>query len=457
MKCVILAGGIGLRLWPLSRSKYPKQFLSVKNENTMYKETVLRNLEIADAFLVLTNDKFRFIIEDQMKNTGIDYEMMLETVSRNTAPVITLACMRSNPEKLLLVVPADAMIENIEEYHKAVKQAALLASDGYIVTFGIKPSFPHTGYGYIKYKNNDVLAFKEKPDYETAKRYLEDGNYLWNSGMFVFRPDIFLSELKKYQPEIYEKCRELCDELPKRSVVVLEKELMEKIPSISVDYAVMEHSKKLKVIPAVFKWSDVGSLEALSEIIPPDQDNNRKNDINTVLNEVKNVSIINKAEDQLVVVNGIEDTLIVNTKDALYVSAYGKSSKIKDIIDNNKEQYQSFFDDNYKVYRPWGFYEILNSDPTYMVRRVTVLPKRRLSLHKHQYRSEHWVVVKGIATVTIDNKEFILESKHSIDISTNSLHRLANETENYLVIIEISLGDFISEDDIIRLEDDFKN
>ncbi|MGE5633333.1 MAG: mannose-1-phosphate guanylyltransferase/mannose-6-phosphate isomerase [Caulobacteraceae bacterium] len=458
MKCVILAGGVGLRLWPLSRSKYPKQFLAVRNGNTMFKETVLRNRKIADSFMILTNDKFRFIVENQMKTIGIaHYEMLLETISRNTAPAIALACMRSNPEEVLLIVSADAVIGDIEKYYKAVKQAEILAAEGYIVTFGIKPFLPHTGYGYIKYKETNVLAFKEKPDFETAKRYLDEGNYLWNSGIFMLRPDVFLSELKKYQPDLYEACRELYNKIPEKPVAVLEKELMREIPSISADYAVMEHSRKIKVIPSDFKWSDVGSLEAMAEIMPSDQGNNRNNNMNIILNDVKNVSVINKADDQLVVVNGIENTIVVNTKDALYISAYGKSSEIKTIIEKNKEQYQPYFDDNYKVYRPWGFFEVLNSSPTYMVRRVIVSSKRRLSLHKHQYRSEHWIVVKGTATVTIEDKEFLLESKHSIDIPTDSLHRLGNDTENDLEIIEISLGEFISDDDIIRLEDDFKN
>jgi mannose-1-phosphate guanylyltransferase len=456
MKCVILAGGGGLRLWPLSRKKYPKQFLKITGENTMFEETVLRNKAFCDSYMVLTNDEFRFIVESQMEKVGIESsDILLETIGRNTAPAITLACMKSDKDDILFVVPADAKIEEGDLYADAVNQAKQFADKGNIVTFGIKPSSPHTGYGYINYKGNDVLAFKEKPNLFMAKQYFEGGGYLWNSGMFMFKAGVFLEEIKKFRNDIYTECKNLVNSLPESNVVVLEKSELEKIPSESVDYAVMEKSSRMKVIPSYFRWNDIGGLEALCDELGKDNNHNSKSEDKSILNDCENVKIINDTSDQLVIANCIKNAIVVNTNDAIYISEYGKSANIKEIIEQNKQKFGEFFESNIKSYRPWGFYEVLINDIGYKVKRITVYPHKRLSLQKHQFRSEHWIVVSGLATITIGNETNDYSANHSTYIPIGEIHRIANNTEGNVEIIEIAVGEKIVEEDIIRLEDDF--
>lgn len=451
MKCVILAGGVGLRLWPLSRKQYPKQFLALTQKHTMFEETVLRNQQFTDDFMILTNDEFRFVVERQMEAFDIaSYEMLLETIGRNTAPAITLASLRSKGEELLFVVPADAKIENDTDYRSAVEQAQALALDGAIVTFGIDPTTPHTGYGYIRYSGNDVLEFKEKPDKETAKQYLADGGYLWNSGMFLFRADVFLAEIEKYRDDIYKACKAMNESLSENLVVVLREELMKRIPSESVDYAVMEHSDRIKVVPSFFSWNDIGGLEALCK------DRTAGNMCeNTIVSDCSGVSVINEAEAQLVVANGLDDVLIVNTNDAVYVSKYGRSSDIKKIIEENSSDYGHFFNENIRNYRPWGFYEVLINHTGYKVKRLTIYPHQRLSLQKHLYRTEHWTIVSGTPDITIGTETKRYSANQGAYIAIGQLHRISNNTDENVEIIEIAIGQVISEDDIIRVEDDF--
>jgi len=448
MKCVVLAGGGGIRLWPLSRQNYPKQFLALKANRTIFEETILRNRTFTDKFMIITNDEYKFIVEKQMEIVNIrNYEMILETIGRNTAPAITLACMKSKNDDLLFVVPADAKIVDGREYQSAVAHAQELAKSGYIVTFGIKPNKPHTGYGYIKYVGNDVIEFKEKPSTEVAEKYIADGNYLWNSGMFLFRIDVFLSEIRKYRPDIYNSCKELTEIVRSKDAVVINREMMEKIPSESIDYAVMENSDRIKVIPSYFEWNDIGSIESFYD----EMDKNINQ--NVIYSNCVHTGIINNVENQLVVANSLQDVIIVNTIDAVYVSKIGKSSEIKNIAEKHYNRYGKFFKENNISFRPWGFCEVLTDNEIYKVKRIIIHPNKRLSLHKHELKSEHCIIVAGNPVIKLGDSISKYTANQSVYVPKGTFHQIINETDDDIEIIEISIGKSISEDDIIQAEE----
>ncbi len=456
MKCVVLAGGAGLRLWPLSRKNFPKQFLELEEGKTLFAETIDRNSRLCDDFLIITNDAYRFTAEKELVGKDrVNCKLIFETVGKNTAPAIAMASMLSDKDEILFVVSSDAYIKGKKEYTDAVNQAKKLAEAGYIVTFGIKLTEANTEYGYINYSGNDVIEFKEKPDKETALKYIENGGYLWNSGMFMFKSSVLLDELKKYRPDIYDSCLNVVENMKKRNSTTMSKELMNEIPSESIDYAVMEKSDKVKVVPAEFHWSDVGGLEAASEIINRADEGNSYKGRNIIINNCENTSVINDSNNSLVVVNDVKDIIVTNTNNAVYVSKKGSSKDIKQIINNNQEKYSEFFNENIYSYRPWGYYEVLESTAFYKVKSIVVYPGKRLSLQKHNFRSEHWVVVKGTAYVTVGNESKECHINESVDIPIGEIHRLANNTDKPLEIIEIATGKNISEEDIIRLEDDF--
>lgn len=448
MTGVVLAGGGGLRLWPLSRTGLPKQFLRLTSNNTMFFETISRNKQFCDEFVVTTNLEYKFLCENDLEGLDVKYKLILESIGRNTAPAIAINAMLAPVDEILYIIPADAKITNDDRYISAILEAKGLATAGNIVTFGIKPTYAHTGYGYIEHKHNSVLSFKEKPDEKTAIEYITQGGFLWNSGMFMFKAGVFLSELQKYNKEIYDTCRNLVDNLKMdKPDIALQKEYMEKIPAISVDYAVMEHSKLLKVVESNFEWDDIGGLEAVADL--------DKNPKNTILNNTNNVSVINDTAERLIVVNDVENLIITDTNDAIYISKKGCSSDIKDIISQNRSNYTEFFDENIKTYRPWGCYEVLIHSVGYKVKRITVNPGKRLSLQKHNHRTEHWTVVSGTATITLGDitKDFTANESAYIGLEMN--HRLANNTNIPVQIIEVAVGNVISEDDIIRIEDDY--
>ena len=455
MRCIVLSGGAGLRLWPLSRQTYPKQFLDIEGKKSLFIETIKRNQCLCDQFLIITNSEYRFIVEKELSENLIkNYAMLLETIGRNTAPAILLSCLLSDPSDILFVVPSDSKIDSSEEYLTAVSHAKKLAEDGYIATFGVKPTSPHTGYGYIKYQNEEVLQFTEKPTLETARFYFENGNYLWNSGMFMFRNDVFIEEMKKYRNDIYSACVKIAGNLNKNGNNILSEAEMMSIPSESVDYAVMEKSDKLKVIQTSFYWNDIGGLESFCETLESDMNGNIVTK-NTIINNCKNISIINETNN-LVVANELKDILVINTSNAVYISKQGKSAKIKDIIQEYSGEYSSYFNESIKSYRPWGYYEILVNESNYKVKRLTIYSGKRLSLQKHLLRSEHWTIVSGIATVTLGEVTSNYYVNQSLCIPIGELHRVANNTENYIEIIEVAIGEKVIEEDIIRVEDDFE-
>lgn len=451
MKNIILCGGNGTRLWPVSRTLMPKQFVKLFNGKSLFQLTVERNNKVCSSNFIISNIEQYFLAIDQLEKDKLyhleDSRFLLEPVGRNTAPAIALACFDLDPNEIVLVTPSDHLINDEVEYEKVIKLAKKLAKENNLVTFGITPEFPETGFGYIEgIKENkdleylDVKAFHEKPNYEIAKKYVEAGNYYWNSGMFCFKAGIFLEELKKYSLDIYEVSKKAYENKGKieKSQIRIKKEDMLKIPANSIDYAVMEKSKIVKVIPSNIKWSDVGNFEALSEKLSSDEDNN---------------FVLAKKHTELI---DVKDLIIVDTQDALLISKKGSSQKIKERVMKLKKEGSPLPDIHLKAHRPWGTYEVLVDTLGYKVKRIEVKSGKRLSLQKHFHRNEHWIVVSGTATVTVGNEMKLLRPNESTYIKMGEVHRLANDGKIPVVIIEAQVGEYTGEDDIVRLEDDFK-
>lgn len=453
---VILAGGSGYRLWPLSRKKFPKQFLKVDSENSLLQETVLRNKSFTDQYILITNNDYRFTVDQQMKEVyQEEYRMLLEGAGRNTAPAIALACLCTKEDDIVSVVPCDHKIMNQKAYRKALDEGYTLAKQGYLVTFGIEPDRPETGFGYINCQGNNVISFKEKPHFEDALRYIQEKDYLWNSGIFMFQSGVFLNELKKYREDIFNASKAVSAETPaNKSVLNYTKKSMESIPADSIDYAIMEKSSLVKVVKAEYLWDDIGSFESFDRYLKKDEHGNTL-ETNTIYRNSENMMVFNDTPNKLIVANEIKDMVVINTVDALYLSQKGKSHQIKEIISKNEEEFAGFFLDNIRSHTPWGYYEVVVREPHYQVKRMTVFPGCRMSLQKHVYKSEHWTVVRGTATVTIGDEKTKLEENQGAYIRIGQVHRLENDTEQEIVIIEVALGEKVSEDDIIRIEDDY--
>lgn len=455
MKCIILVGGSGNRLWPLSRKNYPKQFLKVQSDHSLFQETIIRNKPFVEEFLLVANEKFSFTILNHLDEIKQDRcEMLLEKNGRNTAPAIAMACLFAGLEELILVVPSDHKIIEGPLYNKAVEEAKVLAEQDYLVTFGIRASTPQTGYGYIKYIGNNVLEFKEKPDSETAEAYLQSGDYLWNSGMFLFRSRVLLEELKKFRPDIYESCLKVYKEMIKdKTELTMD---LNAVPSESIDYAVLEKSDKVKVVPSDFEWFDVGSFEAYGDFVEKDGQENSIGQ-NALYRNSNNVLTINDSPDKLIVVNDLSDLVVVNTNDTVYISKMGTSQNIKEIVVANErdERYKDYFNDNLRSHRPWGYYEVLLSEPAYKIKRIVIYPGRRLSLQKHELRSEHWTIAEGSVVVTVGDETKVLEKNQGIYIPLGAVHRAENTTDANIAIIEVGIGERVFEEDIIRFEDDY--
>ena len=344
-----------------------------------------------------------------------------------------------------MVMPSDHYIKDIEAFKNAVKEAERFANEGYIVTFGIKPTYPETGFGYIKANGNDVEQFVEKPDKETAKKYLENGNYFWNGGIFVFKASVLFEELEKYAPDIYEKTKNLQFNQNRTTM-----ESFESMPNISIDYAVMEKTEKIKMVKLDCGWSDVGNFKTIYEISPKDENNNVIYG-NAEIKNCKNSMIYSTST--LVSAIGLENTIIVETPDAILVSNKDEVQKVKDIFETLKEKENSTVKCHKTVYRPWGFYTNICENDGYLVKRILVKPKQALSIQSHNHRAEHWTVIKGKAKVILDNNEHILEIGQSIDIPLKAIHSLQNPFDDDLEIIEVQMGSILLEEDIIRYSD----
>ncbi len=441
MKCLILAGGKGNSLWPLSREEYPKQFMSVRKNRSLLQETVARNIPFCDEFLIASNASYHFIIEGQMKAfQGLKYRCILEEEGRKTAPAAALACMYLNSSEFVFVVSADQIIEG-SEYKETIMRGRALAQEGQLVTFGMDVLEPNTGYGYIRNDGEKVLEFREKPDEETAVRYFESGKYLWNSGNFLFRAGDFLNELKKNDREVFDACRQVRRELKMDgSVLTLPADCMHRIPSASIEKSVFERSDRVSVVRASFHWWDIGNLDILSTYMKNEEGHH------VIYENCGNMTVINQTERQLVVADGVDNLTVVNTEDACYITRKGRPSAIKQIIQEHPE-YSSYFEKSRTVYRPWGMYQILNYTSNYKVKKVMVYPGRAMTRHRHTMRSEQWSVVQGTATVTLDAVTREVSLYETIGVPVGVEHSLANRSGELLIIMEVSFGPQVIEED----------
>ena len=450
---IILCGGSGTRLWPISRTLMPKQFVKLFNNKSLFQLTVERNSKFCEKELIVSNTEQYFLALDQqeeLKRSNSNY--LLEPVGRNTAPAIALACLTLDAEDIVLVTPSDHLIKDENAYATVLTKAKALAEENNLVTFGITPTFAETGFGYIESEGDEVKAFHEKPDFETATNYLKAGNYYWNSGMFCFKAGVFLEELKKYSPKLYEASLLALKNAKNGEALRITHEDMIQIPEDSIDYAVMEKSSRVKVVPSDIDWSDLGSFDALYEELPKDENNNTLNE-NHISIDSKNNLIYGK-ERKIATVD-IEDLIVVDTGDALLISKKGSSQKVKKVVAEVRKTTQ-MHNIHLTAHRPWGTYTILEDNPKYKIKRIVVEVGKRLSLQKHFHRNEHWIVVSGTATVTVEEKTFILRANESTYIKMGDIHRLANDGKVPVVLIEAQIGDYLGEDDIVRLEDDFK-
>ena len=472
MTNIILCGGSGTRLWPISRTLYPKQFVKLFNDKSLFQLTVNRNSKVCDKSVVVVNQEQYFLALDQIEelntqHSTLNTKFLLEPVGRNTAPAIALACMALPKDEIVLVTPSDHLIKNETKYQEVIKLAQNEAKKDNLITFGITPTHPETGFGYIETISDksyalSVKKFHEKPDIETAKRYLEQNKnlntshlahstFFWNSGMFIFKAGVFLEELQKYSPNIYDACKiALENEKIQHSTLRIQHSLMQNIPSDSIDYAIMEKSKKVKVIHSDIEWSDVGSFDSLvkeCEVLSA-----KGYEVDS-----KDNFYYTDTKDKVIATIGLEDFIVIDTKDALLITKKGQTQNVKEIVNKLKLNTQhSTLSTHTLVHRPWGTYEVLIDDKGYKLKRIVVKPKKRLSLQKHFHRNEHWIVVSGTATVTVEDKKYYVRPNESTYIKMGEIHRLENEGKIPVVLIEAQVGQYTGEDDIVRIEDDFK-
>lgn len=459
---VILAGGTGTRLWPLSREIYPKQLLCLTDQTSLLQTTVTRVCGIENGLppIIVVGEEHRFITKSQIDELAMneDYTILLEPVGRNTAPAIAGAVeyvnkFHDDKDVVFLVLPADHLIRNVESFNDAVATAAEKAKGGGIVTFGIEPLKAETGYGYIERGEGDrVNSFKEKPELQVAEQCLEAGNYFWNSGMFAFSLETFRTEMESYSPDILAIMAEAVvagtrDDRFYR----FGSDQMEQCPNDSIDYALMEKTDRaVVVVGADFGWSDIGSWQALYDVLEKDENGNVcQGDV--LLEDTKNSMI--RAEDLMVAAVGLEDTLVVETADAVLVAPLSRSQDVKKIVKKLKKQERDEFKFHQTVYRPWGSYSVLAIQPRYQIKKITVKSHGKLSLQMHHHRHEHWVVVKGAALVTNGDKELLLHEDESTYIPAGNIHRLENPGVIPLELIEVQIGSYLGEDDIVRFED----
>ncbi len=457
---IILCGGSGTRLWPLSRTMLPKQFVRLFDNRSLFQDTVLRNQSVCSHSFVVSNNEQYFLAVDQLGqiNAG-PAQFLLEPIGRNTAPAIALACMTLDADDLLLVTTSDHLVKDQAAYDAAVLQAKALAEKNNLVTFGIKPTYPEVGFGYIeadKSSGNDVLSFKEKPDAKTAQSYIDQGNYYWNSGMFCFKAGVFLEELQQYAPDMYQACLKAMPKDGCDAEIRIDLEMMSAIPEDSVDYAVMEKSDKVKVVPCDMGWSDLGSFDALYDEVK------QSGLVNAILPRLVNSpepvcidshnNLIVTRERTIALID-VDDLLVVDTSDAILISKKGSSQKVKDVVARIKKQSPELAEIHRLAFRPWGTYEVLQDSEQYKVKRIVVKPDCKLSLQKHFHRNEHWIVVSGTAMVTVDKNVFLVRPNESTYIQMGQVHRLENRGKIDLVMIEVQVGEYTGEDDIIRVED----
>lgn len=461
MKGVILAGGSGTRLWPLSRDNYPKQFLKLNGGKSLIQQTAERLLRLLseEDIIVLTNDNYKFHVRADLESISpaFNKHIILEPEKRNTAPAIALVVkycieiLNCGRDEVIFISPSDHIITPDESFVDALIKAEQIAKQGYIVTFGIKPIRPETGYGYIKIRGQEsgiirqdfykIENFVEKPDLEAAKKYIEEGNYFWNSGMFAFSIGTIIEEFNQLSPDISNNLK-----LSFKELIANFKEM----PNISIDYAIMERSDKVVTMPLDIYWNDIGSWDSLVEMFKQDSKGNVK--IGDVI-EVNTSNSLIIGDSRLIAAVGIDNLLVAETDDAILIAKRGESQNVKDVVKLLKSNNRVEAVEHKTVYRPWGQYTILEEGLRYKIKRIVVKPGERLSLQMHHHRSEHWVVVKGTAKVTIDDKEIFIHENESAYVPKSTAHRLENPGRLPLEIIEVQNGEYLGEDDIKRFDD----
>lgn len=448
---VILAGGSGSRLWPLSRELYPKQLLNLYAEKSLLQSTFerLNKFIPAENIISVTNSKHSANVRMQLGKLSENSIILSEPISKNTAPAIALSVKyifeNSNEDETVLVVPSDLLIEDNDKFIQTIQEAQKYVDEGFIVTFGIKPTYPEIGFGYICAEDGKVKSFTEKPDVETAQKYLDNGNYFWNSGIFMFKTSTILSECEHHCPEIAKIIKNInCSD---KNIPFTE---FEKMPCISIDYAVMEKSTKLAMVELKSDWKDLGSWKSIYEVSPKDENNNVF--VGHVLDKGSKNSFV-YSSSKLVATIGLEDTVVIETEDAILACKKDKTQEVKQIYETLKQQHDDTQKVHKTVYRPWGFYTVIAEGKGFISKIIHVNPGQKLSVQSHNHRSEHWVVLTGMAKVVLESKEHILSPGHSVDIAVKEIHSLQNPFEEDLEIIEIQKGDILSEDDIIRYED----
>lgn len=461
---VVLSGGSGSRLWPLSRQNQPKQFLNLLGDHSLFQETILRasRLPGATAPTTVCSEAHRFMVGEQLQdieqpNGGI----LLEPVARNTAPAIALAAchvLAADPEAVVLIMPADHLIQDEEAFRSAVLNAEAFAQEGWLVTFGIRPDGPETGYGYIKSapplseSGSRVAAFVEKPNLQTATEYVASCEYAWNSGMFMFRADRYLAELERHAPAIFAAstaayASATCD----LDFIRVDRVAFESSPDDSIDYAVMEKTDRAAVVPVSCGWSDIGSWSSLWSVAEHDERGNYH--VGDVVTTDSSDCLVRAADRRMIATIGVEDLVIVDTPDCTLVARKDRVQDVKAIVDQLKHAGRQEHLYHRKVYRPWGNYDSIDMGERFQVKRIVVKPGAALSLQKHHKRAEHWIVVSGVAEVTCDENVFELRENESTYIPLGSVHRLRNRGTEPVELIEVQSGSYLGEDDIVRLED----
>ncbi|MFT5662560.1 MAG: mannose-1-phosphate guanylyltransferase [Sulfurimonas sp.] len=454
MTTVILSGGSGTRLWPISRTLMPKQFVKFNTNTSLFQKTVLRNCTLSDKLMVISNIEQKFLVLDQLQDIeSVHTAFIWESIGKNSACAIIMAALNSDKDEILSIVPADHLIDNQEEYETTIKQAVELAKDNNIVAVGIEPTHPATGYGYIKHNAQNVCSFIEKPHKELAESFLEDGNYLWNGGIYCFKVSHFLHICEKIIPQLLASIKKSFTEsiFVDKECTVLAKSVID-IESVSIDNALMEKlHNNFKVVPLVTKWNDMGSFDSLDEICQDSFLETNNQDLISI--ESHNNCVVSST--RMIATLNVDNLIIVDTPDALLITTKGNSQGVKKVVNELHKRKSDLLTTPATVTRPWGTYTVLENTTAYKTKKIVVNPGKRLSLQSHFHRNEHWIIVSGTARVTVGEEIKLLKANESTYIPAGEKHRLENPGRIKLVMIEAQIGEYLEEDDIVRYEDDF--